>query len=86
MDSEILQSLASIASFLAGFFTAVFAEPFRQWLSRPRLHLTFRPEFGEGTGYVSRTPEKDGTEEISYYEHRPRTRLVMSRRTAEHFY
>ena len=67
MGWEWAEPLAPIASFLAGFVTAAFAEPFRKWLTRPRLRIDFRPEFGEGSGYISRTPEKEGSEEQAYY-------------------
>ena len=33
--------LASILGFVAGFLSAVFAEPIRQWLYRPKLSLEF---------------------------------------------
>jgi hypothetical protein len=67
MASQWLESLTPIASFLAGFITSAFAEPFRKWLVRPRLKLDFRHEFGEGTGYISRTPEREDSKEEAFY-------------------
>lgn len=36
-----MQLITPILSFALGFISAVFAEPLRQWLFRPRLKLTF---------------------------------------------
>ncbi len=56
----ILEFIAPIVSFTAGFFPSAFAEPFHRWLSRPILSLKFTPETGRGCRYVSRTPDKEG--------------------------
>jgi len=37
-----------------GFVSAIFAEPLRRWLYRPKLELTF----GDGSEYKARTPEQ----------------------------
>ena len=48
--------MSEILAFLAGFFTAVFAEPLRRFLFRPRLVV----EFGETSDFVTYTPELHG--------------------------
>ena len=45
--------LSAILGFLGGFLSAIFAEPLRQWLFRPRLKL----EFENNGDFVVRTPE-----------------------------
>jgi hypothetical protein len=67
MTTELIALLTTVASFFVGFFTAVFAEPFRKWLTRPHLKVTFRPVFGEGTDYVSLSPEPEDPTEQAYY-------------------
>ncbi|MEM8640100.1 MAG: hypothetical protein AAGG51_14980 [Cyanobacteria bacterium P01_G01_bin.54] len=62
-----IEWLTSIAPFCAGFLTAVFAEPFRKWLTRPRLKVFFTPEFGRGIGSISLTPDKEDSSEQAYY-------------------
>jgi len=42
--------------FISGFLTAVFAEPLRQWLYRPKLTLSF----GSTSDFITRTPEVGG--------------------------
>ena len=42
--------------FILGFLSAVFAEPARQWLYRPRLLLSF----GSSNDFVAPTPETAG--------------------------
>jgi hypothetical protein len=55
---NVLEFLSPIVSFVLGFITAAFAEPFQRWLARPRITLDFRREVGQGSRYISRTPEK----------------------------
>jgi len=50
----------TLAAFLGGFFTAIFAEPFRRWIFRPRLAL----EFTNADHFLSRTREQGGHEAI----------------------
>jgi len=54
--SALLRSLPQLLAFAAGFLTAVFAEPFRQWLFRPKLTLSF----GSSLDFITKTPETDG--------------------------
>ena len=67
MAAELTVLLTPVASFVAGFFTAVFAEPFRKWLTRPRLELAFQPIFGQGKNFISLTPEASDSQEKTYY-------------------
>jgi hypothetical protein len=46
-------ALTSSATFVVGFLTAVLAEPFRQWLFRPKLEL----EFENSDHFVTMTDE-----------------------------
>jgi hypothetical protein len=46
-------TLAPLLSFAAGFFTAIFAEPFRLWLFRPVLQI----EFEQNDHCVTKTEE-----------------------------
>jgi hypothetical protein len=55
---NVLEFLSPIVSFVLGFITAAFAEPFQRWLAHPRITLDFRREVGQGSRYISRTPEK----------------------------
>jgi len=57
--STLLRSLPSLVGFISGFFTALFAEPLRQWLYRPRLSLSF----GSSIDFVTKTPESTGGSE-----------------------
>jgi hypothetical protein len=50
--------LEFLVSFVLGFITAAFAEPFQRWLARPRITLDFHREVGQGSRYISRTPER----------------------------
>ena len=56
-------------TFISGFITAVIAEPFQKWISRPQLTLSFDHEkVGCGYGAISLTPEANPLEgEKSYY-------------------
>jgi hypothetical protein len=47
--------LAPVFAFVAGFFTAIFAEPLRIWLFRPKLKL----EFENNDHYVATSDEGD---------------------------
>jgi hypothetical protein len=46
--------LNTIAGAILGFGAAIFAEPLRQWIFRPKLKL----EFGDDPGCKARTPEE----------------------------
>jgi hypothetical protein len=48
--------LSSLLGFIGGFLTALFAEPLRQWLYRPRLSLSF----GSSGDFITKTPEVAG--------------------------
>ncbi len=50
--------LPQVVSFLTGFFTAIFAEPIRQFLFKPNLELSF----DNTDDFVSLTPEKASLE------------------------
>lgn len=52
--SLISSILKLIIPFLAGFLTAIFAEPIRQLIFRPELKL----DFGDSQDYLSLTPEE----------------------------
>lgn len=67
MTVELIALLTPIFSFLTGFLTAVFAEPVRKYFSKPILKVNFTPEFGEGTGFISLSPEKEDSKERAYY-------------------
>lgn len=55
---NVLDFLSPIVSFALGFISAAFAEPFQRWLARPRITLDFHGGVGQGSRYISRTPEK----------------------------
>lgn len=55
---NVFEFLSPIVSFVLGFITAAFAEPFQRWLARPTITLDFHPEVGQGSRYISRTPER----------------------------
>jgi hypothetical protein len=61
--------LKILISFIAGFITAVFADPLRKWFYRPKVKLSF----GETSDYISKTPESrkdsEGNESVgeAYY-------------------
>ena len=61
--------LKILGGFFAGFITAVFAEPLKRWIYRPKVKLYF----GETSDYISKTPESrkdiEGKESIgeAYY-------------------
>lgn len=54
---ELLKMLSPMLGFISGFLTAVFAEPLRQWLYRPKLALSF----GSTSDFITRTPEVAGS-------------------------
>ncbi len=54
--AALLGGLPSVLGFILGFLSAVFAEPVRQWLYRPRLLLSF----GSSSDFVTPTPETAG--------------------------
>jgi hypothetical protein len=54
---SLLTILLNLLSFIAGFLSAVFAEPIRKWLYRPKLELEF---VKESPNYKARTPERIG--------------------------
>jgi hypothetical protein len=56
-----LSAVAPIGTFVLGFVSAVFAEPLRQWLFRPKIELTFEKD----SAHVAKTPER-GNEEAYY--------------------
>lgn len=64
---DLAEMLTPIASYVAGFLSAAFAEPFHKWLTPPRLRIDFRPKLGNGTGHISLTPEREGSTELAYY-------------------
>lgn len=53
IKGSILVILSNISSFLAGFIVAIFAEPIRQRLFKPKLNL----EFSKDGGCISKTYE-----------------------------
>jgi hypothetical protein len=53
----------SLLSFLAGFLTAIFAEPIRQYLFRAKIKL----KFGSGTDFKAPTPARSGGLECTEY-------------------
>lgn len=67
MSAELIDLLTPILPFLMGFLTAVFAEPFRKWLTQPRLKVWFKPKFGEGIGSISLTPERERRNGQKYF-------------------
>ena len=60
-STPILSVLSPLAFFLSGFLIAVFAEPLRQLLFKPKLEL----EFKEGQDFRTPTPMTSGRD--SYY-------------------
>ena len=50
-----VNTLSSLATFVAGFLSAIFAEPIRQWIYRPVLKL----EFENNDHFVTKTDEGD---------------------------
>lgn len=66
MNSPISEILKTTVPFLAGFVTAIFAPSLRNWLTRPSLRMTFNPDFGEGAGFISLSPEQEGGSEKTY--------------------
>ena len=59
-----LYVLAPTVTFILGFVTAAFAEPFRQWWYRPKGELTFRND----SDHVAWTPYQEaGGETEAYY-------------------
>ncbi len=48
-------NMTIILTFLAGFLTAVFAEPVRRWLFRSVITLSFKPRIGFGRRWISLT-------------------------------
>jgi len=49
--------MKEIIVFITGFFTAIFAEPLRRWIFRPRLIM----DFGDTNDFKADTPEIVGT-------------------------
>lgn len=58
-----LSVLAPTATFILGFVSAVFAEPFRQWWFRPKIELTFQ----NNSDHVALTPYIDSHWEYEAY-------------------
>ena len=54
LSAEMNAMMDILIGALLGFGAAVFAEPVRRWIYRPKLKL----EFGDDPGYRARTPEK----------------------------
>ncbi len=54
MSAESSAVLNTLIGAVLGFTAAVFAEPLKQWLYRPKLKL----EFGDDPGCTARTPEQ----------------------------
>jgi hypothetical protein len=54
--ASILRNLPGLFGFIGGFFTALFAEPLRQWIYRPKLSLSF----GKSSDFITNTPEIAG--------------------------
>ncbi len=54
LSGESNAVLNTITGAVLGFGAAIFAEPLRQWIFRPKLKL----EFGDDPGYKARTPEE----------------------------
>jgi len=52
-----------LLSFLAGFLSAIFAEPIRQWLFRPKIEL----RFGSGMDFKTPTPATSGNLILQWY-------------------
>jgi hypothetical protein len=51
--SILSDSFSTLLGFFSGFAAAIFAEPIRQWLFKPKLNL----EYDEGRGCLSKTQE-----------------------------
>jgi hypothetical protein len=63
-EETLVRMLPSVLGFLGGFLTAIFAEPLRQWMYRPKLVL----EFGQSADFVTKTPERsDDAQYEAYY-------------------
>ena len=52
----ILNSVPQLLGFIAGFGVAIFAEPIRQWIYRPKVKLLF----GSSQDFITSTEEFDG--------------------------
>ncbi len=59
----LLNTLSSLATFVAGFLTAIFAEPIRQKIYRPVLEL----EFEKNEYFVTKTDEGDPPTDRAQY-------------------
>lgn len=59
-----LPIFVTAGSFILGFLSAVFVDPFREWLFRPNLQISFQND----SRCVARTPERgDGQEREAFY-------------------
>lgn len=77
MSQSILTILLGLLSYILGFATAIFAEPIRQRIFKPKLKL----EFGEGQDFKTRTPE--ATSQSQHEAYYIRVKVTNStRRTA----
>lgn len=56
ISSSVIQGITSVATFLAGFASAVLAEPARKWIFRPKLVL----EYTGGRDCLTETPMSSG--------------------------
>lgn len=54
--------MSTILGFIGGFLTALFAEPARQWIFRPRLAL----EFKDSGHFVAKTAEESKSPPVRY--------------------
>jgi hypothetical protein len=54
-----IPTLITVGSFILGFLSAVFVDPFREWLFRPKLQLSFDND----SRCVARTPERGNGQE-----------------------
>jgi len=71
----VLNGLPSLLGFAGGFLTALFAEPIRQWLYRPRLMVSF----GSSSDFITKTPEVAGASRYDAYYVRLRVQNSSSR-------
>jgi hypothetical protein len=60
---KVLPTFSGIAPFIAGFITAIFAEPIRKKLFKPKLKISF----GDTLDYLTETPETGGGRTIDTY-------------------
>jgi len=73
--SNLPSYLTSISSFILGFLIAIFAEPIRRYLLKPKLNI----EFGKSEDFITYTPAltKNNSQTEEYYL---RVRVINSRK------